>query len=123
MLEIKAPILLLFLTAPFSAIYLHNHFHRSAYVVNKLSLISTLNNLTLNNWYHLDSSVTPFPCPSALSLPHSSVPHIPGPLDFLRPHTVGLPVRLDIWQVRSFLLVCYHFGRFSVAKSVIIEVT
>lgn len=30
---------------------LHNHLHRSAYVVNKLSLISTLNNLTLNNWF------------------------------------------------------------------------
>lgn len=45
MLETKAPILLLFLTSPFR--HLHNLFPRSAYVVNKFAVISTLNNLTL----------------------------------------------------------------------------
>lgn len=98
-------VLSLFLSAPFPAICII--FHRSAYVVNKFSLVSTLNNLTL---LVIGSSQSLFPVSPCHGVRSSasllSRAHSVGALGFLKAlSTAGSLFEWALGEVRSFLLV------------------
>lgn len=87
--------------------YLHNHFHRSAYVVNKFSLVSTLNNLAFSI---IGSSQSLFSAPPF---------HVSSPRPLL---SLALPPTLGAWvspkSQNQRLTVCMDtrpdpFGLFS----------